>query len=111
VCNKLKVPHFELSGRVKRADRTTNIAAFKKIQGPAAFIAQPAAGSLGIDLSSAATLIWYSLVDSWVDYEQFKDRIALSPRAVRHNYLLGQGTIDQNKYDALQEDGDIYRPL
>lgn len=109
VCKKLKVPSFELSGRVTRADRTKNIEAFRKMEGAAAFIAQPAAGSLGIDLSTAATMIWYSLVDSWVDYEQFKDRVALSPRAVRYIYLLARGTIDEVKYEGLQEDGDIAR--
>lgn len=111
VCKKLKVPSFELSGRIKRPERTQNIEAFRKLQGPGAFIAQPAAGSLGIDLSTAATLIWFSLVDSWVDYEQFKDRIALSPKAVRHIYLLAEGTIDRIKYDALQEDGDVAKKV
>ena len=102
VCQKLKIPTFELSGRIKRAERTSNIAEFKRIEGCAVFIAQPAAGSLGIDLSAAATMIWYSLVDSWVDYEQFTDRIALSPRATRFIYLLAEGTIDEIKYEALQ---------
>jgi SNF2 family DNA or RNA helicase len=111
VCKKLKVPSFELSGRVSRADRTTNIETFRKIDGAAAFIAQPAAGSLGIDLSTAATMIWYSLVDSWVDYEQFRDRIALSPRATRYIYLLARGTIDELKYESLQEDGDVAKAV
>lgn len=111
VCKKLKVPSFELSGRVSRSDRTTNIETFRKMEGAAAFIAQPAAGALGIDLSSAATMIWYSLVDSWVDYEQFRDRIALSERAVRYIYLLARGTIDELKYENLQEDGDIAKAV
>jgi len=111
ICNKLKVPNYELSGKVSRADRTTNIAKFNQLEGPSAFIAQPAAGSLGIDLRSAATMIWYSLVDSWVDYEQFIDRIALSPVATRYIYLLGESTIDEIKYEALQEDGDIARAV
>ena len=107
MCHSLKVPCFELSGRVKRAERTKNIEDFRKVDGCAVFVAQPAAGSLGIDLSCAATLIWYSLVDSWVDYEQFTDRVALSPTAVRVIYLLGEGTIDELKYEALKEDGDV----
>lgn len=107
MCQKLRVPCFELSGRVKRAERTRNIVDFKKVDGCAVFIAQPAAGALGIDLSVASTLIWYSLVDSWVDYQQFTDRVALSPVAVRVIYLLAEGTIDLIKYEALQEDGDV----
>jgi len=109
VCKKLKVPTWELSGRIKRQVRTSNIAAFNKYDGPAAFFAQPAAGSLGIDLSSSSTMLWYSLTDSWVDYTQFRDRVALSERAVRHIYLLGENTIDELKYEVLQEDGDMAR--
>lgn len=109
VCKKLKVPTWELSGRIKRGQRTINIDQFNKYQGPAAFIAQPAAGALGIDLSSSATMLWYSLTSSWVDYTQFRDRVALSERAVRHIYLLGEGTVDELLYDVLQEDGDMAR--
>jgi Mesyanzhinovviridae DNA helicase len=109
MCKRLKIPCFELSGRVKRAERTSNIAEFKRVDGCAVFIAQPAAGSLGIDLSCSATLIWYSLVNSWVDYEQFTDRVALSARAVRVIYLLAEGTYDLIMYEALQEDGDVAR--
>lgn len=105
----MKVPTFELHGGVSRGDRTYNIAEFRKIEGSAVFIAQPQAGSLGIDLSNAATLLWYSLTDSWVDYTQFTDRIALASKAVRHIYLLAEGTIDEVKYDSLQEDGEIAR--
>ena len=106
---KLRVPVYELHGGIKRADRTANIAEFQKYNGASIFVAQPAAGSLGIDLSSAATIIWYSLTDSWVDYTQFTDRVALSPVAVRAIYLLAERTIDVIKYDSLQEDGDIAR--
>lgn len=109
LCHRMKIQSFELSGRVKRNERTQNIADFQKYDGCAVFIAQPSAGALGIDLSSASTLIWYSLVDSWVDYTQFTDRVALSPVAVRVIYLLAEGTIDLLKYESLQEDGDVAR--
>lgn len=112
LCKKLKVPCFELSGRVKgRAERTENIRKFTQHDGAAVFLAQPSAAALGIDLSAAATMIWYSLVDSWVDYEQFKDRVALSKRAVRTIYLLAEGTIDEVKYEGLQEDGDVAKAI
>lgn len=107
VCKKLKVPTWELSGRIKRGQRTINIDQFNGYDGPAAFVAQPAAGALGIDLSSSATMLWYSLTSSWVDYTQFRDRVALSERAVRHIYLLGENTVDEILYDVLQEDGDM----
>lgn len=111
VCKRLKVPAYELSGRIKRAERTTNIEAFRTREGPSCFIAQPSAGSLGIDLSTSATMIWYSLPSSWVDFTQFKDRVALSPVAVRYIYLLGKGTIDEILYQVLMEDGDMAKAV
>lgn len=112
LCKKvLKVPVWELHGGVNRSDRTDNITAFRKHNGAGVFLAQPSAGSLGIDLSTASTLIWYSLTESWVDYTQFEDRIALSGKARRYFYLLGQGTIDEIQYESLQEDGDIARRI
>jgi SNF2 family DNA or RNA helicase len=106
---KMRVPVYELHGGIKARDRVNNIAQFRRVDGAAVFIAQPAAGSLGIDLSTSSTLLWYSLTDSWVDYTQFTDRVALSERAVRYIYLLAEHTIDEIKYEALKEDGDIAR--
>lgn len=106
---RMKVPVWELHGGVKRADRTKNIADFNKYNGPAIFLAQPSAGSLGIDLSTSSTLIWYSLIDSWVDFTQFEDRIALAKKATRYYYLLAENTVDEIKYEGLKEDGDVAR--
>lgn len=106
---KMKVPVWELHGGISRVDRTKNITAFRRHQGAGVFLAQPSAGSLGIDLSTSSTLIWYSMIDSWVDFTQFEDRIALSGRANRFVYLLGKGTVDELQYEALREDGDMAR--
>jgi SNF2 family DNA or RNA helicase len=108
---RLKVPCFELHGGVDRHERTRGITEFNKIDGAAVMLAQPAAASEGIDLRSASTLVWFSLTDSWVNYQQFEDRIALSGKACRYVYLLGQGTVDEVKYEGLQEDGDVARRI
>jgi SNF2 family DNA or RNA helicase len=108
---KMKVPVWELHGGIKPADRATNIAEFNRYKGPGMFLAQPDAGSLGIDLSSAATLIWFSLTQSWVNFTQFEDRIALSNKATRYIYLLAEGTIDEIEYEAKLEDGDVARRI
>lgn len=111
VMERLKVPVWELHGGISRADRTKNILDFRKHQGAGVFLAQPSAGSLGIDLSTASTLIWYSLIPSWVDYTQFEDRIALSGKANRYVYLLAKGTVDELQYEALQADGDMAKTV
>jgi SNF2 family DNA or RNA helicase len=108
---KMKIPQFAIHGGVSRDDRTLGIAEFAKVQGAAAMVCQPAAASEGIDLRSAATMVWFSLTDSWVHYQQFEDRIALSDRACRYIYLLAKGTIDEVKYESLQEDGDVARRI
>ncbi len=70
-------------------------------------IIQPQAASLGIDLSTASHMVWFSLTSSWVDYTQACDRIALSRNSTTFTYLLAQGTVDEVIYEALQSDGKV----
>lgn len=110
MCKRMGVESFELHGRIKsRVQRDQNIEAFRKHPGPAAFIMQPAAGALGIDLSTASTMIWFSLTNSFVDFSQSEDRIALSPVARSYIYLVAKDTVDWPMYLSLQEDGDLVR--
>lgn len=108
---KLKVEPQLIYGGQTRNDRTTAISEFRAKSGPALVIMNPQAGSLGIDLRTASTMIWYSLTQSYVDYTQGKDRIALSGKANRYVYLLGKDTIDELQYKALQEDGDVVKAV
>lgn len=68
---------------------------------------QPQAASLGIDLSTASTMIWYSLTNSFVDWSQACDRIALSSKATSFIYLLATNTVDWDAYEALLGDKDL----
>lgn len=103
----LDLPVFELRGGMKNADTTRNIRDFKRLDGCGVFVMQPQAGSLGIDLSTASNMVWYSLTRSWTDFTQSNDRIALSRNSTTFTYLLGEGTVDEEMYLALQQDGDI----
>jgi SNF2 family DNA or RNA helicase len=111
LCKKLRAKTFVLRGGVKRWERDERRRAFQAYDGPAAFIMQPSAGSLGIDLSSSGTFIWYSLTRSYVDYTQAEDRIALNPRGTRFIYLLGEDTYDEVLYETLQQDGEVAREI
>jgi SNF2 family DNA or RNA helicase len=120
ICDRLstktmKVHHFTLQGRRKgprqdRKSRAQDLKRFKNIDGPACYIVQPASGSMGIDLSSASTIIWFSLTPSWVDYTQMNDRIALNPHSVSEIYLIASPA-DQLLYDTLLEDGDLAKAV
>lgn len=66
---------------------------------------QEAAGGVGIDLTAARYVIWYSLSFSLGDYEQANARChrpgQTRPVAVYH--LVADGTIDQSIYRALSK--------
>lgn len=108
---KAKSKPFLLFGGQERAERTKAIADFKNTPGPGIFIMNPQAGSMGIDLRTASTMVWYSLTQSFVDYTQARDRIALSGKANRYVFLLGRGTYDELQYDGLLADKDVVRMI
>lgn len=108
---EMKVPHFALHGGVDRADRDTNIKSFRQIEAPACFIMQPGAGSLGIDLSTAGNMIWYSLTNSYVDWDQGWKRIHLHDGPINIEYLLARGTYDEDQYTSLLEDRDVVKMI
>lgn len=111
MCRKLKVDCFVIKGGVKRRDRDKAIEDFRRHQGPACFVAQPAAAAEGIDLSTASICIWYSLTPSYVQYQQFEDRIALSKVGTTYMYLIAKDTVDELLYETLQEDGDVAKAI
>lgn len=111
VCKKLGVTAHLVVGGQKREERTRNIAQFKNQAGPAVIIVNPQAGSMGIDLRTASTMVWYSLTQSYVDYTQCRDRIALSGKANRYVFLLAEGTYDEIQYEGLGEDRDVVKMI
>lgn len=103
----LKVkPHFVVGGQ-NRVDRDKDIREFRESQSKDLIIIQPQAASLGIDLSTASVMIWFSLTNSYVDWSQSCDRIALSKNKTSFLYLLAENTIDYDLYNSLKEDRDV----
>jgi SNF2 family DNA or RNA helicase len=109
LCEALGIPHWSIRGGMSREASSESLRAFRAHDDAGAIIIQPAAASLGIDLSTASHMIWFSLVSSWTDYTQACDRIALSPVATTHTYLLAEGTVDELMYASLQEDTNVAR--
>jgi SNF2 family DNA or RNA helicase len=76
------IEHGMLTGETAPAQRTEAIKRFRDRSSCAVFIAQMQSGSVGIDLSAARLLIFYSIGYNWADYVQMADRI-LDPRRPR----------------------------
>lgn len=112
LCRRLKIRVWAIRGGVSRADTDRAIRSFRTYDdGPAAMVMQPSAGSLGIDLSTANHMIWYSLTHSWVDWTQSCDRIALSNRSTTFTYLTVPNSVDSLVRRALMNDTDVSRMI
>lgn len=107
---RMRVPHYTIMGGVKPKDRDYARKQFQLVSSPAVFIGHPAAASEAIDLSSASIMIWYSLPTSWVQFEQFRDRNALSGRPTFEEWLCSS-PMDQMLWDTLMEDGDLGKKM
>ena len=116
MCNKKRPGYpngwknFVVMGGVDRRERQKMRLEFENYDGPAVFIGNPAAASEGIDLRSAAIMIWYSLPQSWVHYKQYQERNALHPGPRFEEFLIASGA-DQLIYDTLMEDGDVGKAM
>lgn len=90
-------------GETPRDLREQRIAAFDENPGRAVFISQVSTGALGIDLSSSAVAVFYSLPESLVDYDQVCARIKKwkDRRTLTYYYLTGRGTIEEPHLSAL----------
>jgi SNF2 family DNA or RNA helicase len=108
---ELGVPTYAIRGKVKRADSDRYIREFREVAGPALIVVQPAAASLGIDLSSASFMVWYSHTPSWTDFTQCCDRIALSRTSTTFVHLVARRSVDEMLLDTLAGDGDIARAV
>jgi SNF2 family DNA or RNA helicase len=103
--------HWSIRGGVKRADSDAAIQSFKHEEDPAVMVVQPAAAGYGIDLSTAATMIWFSHTPSWVDFTQCCDRIALSRNSTTFIHIVARHTADEILMDTLANDGDIGKAI
>jgi Mesyanzhinovviridae DNA helicase len=106
-----KIPTYAVRGKMKREDSDQAIVDFEEADGAALMAVQPAAAALGIDLSSAAHMVWYSHTPSWVDFTQCCDRIALSRRSTTFYHIVAKRTVDEVVLATLAGDGDIARAV
>jgi SNF2-related domain len=96
-------------GGVRKAERDRRIKYFSSTAQRAAFIAQVSTGKESIDLSCADTMLWYSLPESYVDFDQFEARIQTynETRTLLYDYIVASGTRDEVTYESLKLKKDV----
>lgn len=111
LCTELEIPLWTIRGKQTRSETDQALADFRKHDRVGVMLVQPDTASLGIDLSTAPHMIWYSLTNSWVNWTQVNDRNALSPTGTLITYLQVPGSVDQLMYEGLLTDTNVARVI
>ncbi len=100
-----------ITGEVK--DRNEQVAAFQNDPQVLAFVGQIATAGMGITLTEASTMIFYSLDYSMSNFEQTKARIHRVGQRMpcTYLYLVARGTVDEKVLAALKDKADLARTL
>lgn len=100
-----------ITGEVK--DRNEQVARFQKEPEVMAFVGQIATAGLGITLTAASTMVFYSLDYSMSNFEQTKARIHRVGQRMpcTYLYLVARGTVDEKVLAALESKADLARTL
>ncbi len=105
------IQYSVISGEIK--DRDDQVRRFQEDSDTTVFIGQIATAGLGITLTAADTMVFYSLDYSMSNFEQAKARIH---RVGQRNpctyiYLVAENTIDAKVLKALRDKADLARIL
>jgi len=94
-------------------DREAQVARFQNDPDVQVFIGQIATAGLGITLTAASMLVFYSLDYSMSNFEQAKARIHRvgQKENCAYIYLIAKGTVDEKVLKALRGKADLARTL
>ena len=100
-----------ITGEVKNRDE--QVARFQNEPEVMAFVGQIATAGLGITLTAASTMVFYSLDYSMSNFEQTKARIHRVGQRMpcTYLYLVARGTVDEKVLTALESKADLARTL
>ena len=100
-----------ITGEVKNRDE--QVARFQNEPEVMAFVGQIATAGLGITLTAASTMVFYSLDYSMSNFEQTKARIHRVGQRMpcTYLYLVARGTVDEKVLAALESKADLARTL
>jgi SNF2 family DNA or RNA helicase len=108
---KKKIDYAVVRGGVK--DRDDEIHRFQYDDKCRVFVGQIAAAGLGITLTAASTMVFYSLDYSMSNFEQAKARIhrAGQKENCHYIYLVCKGTVDRKVLNALRKKQNLAKML
>ena len=108
---KKHILYSQVSGEVK--DRGTQIHSFQNDPTVSVFIGQIATAGLGITLTAASTMVFYSLDYSMSNFEQTKARIHRTgqQKNCTYIYLVAKNTVDEKVLNSLQNKADLAKAL
>jgi SNF2 family DNA or RNA helicase len=108
---KKEIRYSILMGGVK--DREEQVSAFQNDPEVQVFVGQIATAGLGVTLTAASTMVFYSLDYSTSNFEQAKARIHRvgQKENCTYLYLTAKGTIDEKVLKALRDKADLARML
>jgi SNF2 family DNA or RNA helicase len=109
--DKKGIKYSLVIGSVK--NREEQVAAFQNDPEVQVFVGQIATAGLGITLTAASTMVFYSLDYSMSNFEQAKARIhrAGQRENCTYIYLTARGTVDEKVLKALRSKADLARTL
>ncbi|WP_429143835.1 helicase-related protein [Anaerotaenia torta] len=100
-----------ITGAVKNRDE--QVAQFQNDRDVPVFVGQIATAGLGITLTAASTMVFYSMDYSMSNYEQTKARIHRVGQRMPCTYihLVAKGTVDVKVLRALRNKADLAKTL
>lgn len=95
------------------AEREEQVRKFQTDPGVQVFVGQVATAGMGITLTAASTMVFYSMDYSMSNYEQCRARIhrAGQRRPCTYIHLVARGTVDEKVMQALRDKADLARTL
>jgi len=106
-----KIGYSCISGET--ADRAAQVTAFQNAPNTQVFVGQIATAGLGITLTAASTMVFYSLDYSMSNFEQTKARIHRvgQKENCTYIYLVAKDTVDEKVLKALNDKVDLAKTL
>ena len=100
-----------ITGEVQ--DRAAQVAQFQNDPDVPVFVGQIATAGLGLTLTAASTMVFYSLDYSMSNYEQAKARIHRvgQKHPCTYIHLVAKGTVDEKVLKALQDKANLAKAL
>ncbi len=105
------IRYAQISGEIK--DRDAQVAAFQSDPGVTVFVGQIATAGLGITLTAASTMVFFSMDYSMSNYEQTRARIHRvgQRQPCTYIHLVAKGTVDEKVLQALRDKANLAKAL